>query len=1607
MTDQIISIFYAPSHSSPFQFLTFKLKDDIDDVVLFNSVIKDLNLDEMHQFYTIEQNISSETIQFSFTIGQVLTVLPANAFSPGQLITKTDQLVKYLNTCGGLVIIPQVIQNLADSPLAEQQQKALHSFSNIQINQKIQQCLSCPNIDETMRNIYQFPLKNEDKFKFNQHYASHFFKIFAAVHNAVQTAQDQNYQQFVTESSGNLFLRCTNITQQINSCLNKERDSDMEWLLQNVQLLAHCQIQQDLNQPKAPQNFLPFFDNLFDPNATTEQAESHILGVPRLMHQVQNSASRIGQHLRVRQKTYGDLDFKRCNAPLWLYLVRDNQLNYAVIVGVSQQDPFASDKLSKCRTTRLSYPAQFIAKAAFGEVPDIDGPFKAIDVLSVEFVAKYLEQFNGQCLGLNFFRYAIEWSISNFDQTYIKKVLLNEFEVKLGKALKICGKTSDLTDLVAEKMGGQTVLNNLSPQEILLFNSILDDMGRKQLVQGLKKYQMVNRKWFDKIVSGVINLISKEIISQLPQTSNKFTHDYQLYKISLQELAINILNIINPIEFSEPLLILLQHSLLYSANNISLYKQSNIRLESQVKAIMHNINVSQFSKDVNVNQTFVSNSIIIMQQIKEILVCRKDLLHKLDNLELYDNTIQALFPRIGFSQHIFGQLSQQSPDWYVIREICRDKKQIVQPLQIALENAGVLPTFDQIQKFGQGHTQINTSLLTFNFDQQFSTLEDFSMGQDSPIQGVLLQEKDLLVNEFDDLLEESIQQPNSKLEYWYELVAHSKKVHTITSDEIKLAISNSTIESKNADVNELHQKIKEVQDKLGQDKEFIINPYPITIQILVNISGVTRLLYQSTIVLAATHQSQYSARKTTSKELDRQIRLCFEQKIQEMLSHFNSQKSTYNGFLTLFSNIQITYRNSIGVDSYREFDLSRQHKIKRDGKSVFSMHMVDTWVKRVNQIKNSNNSNVMIMYNGITSKKEVLINQFGQIPCQYIYDKTEIKNQKFGRLNFVSKELLNASTGLIIQSVVDIQNNVQSDFAQQITRNQLQLAQKYGIVLKKFKLIHIDQTTGKLMKEMQLSKNILHIIIFYDELPESQNTFSLLPFDLFGADKEEQLVISGRDSQRVFHQNCILQYGKEFKEVQVGNKKILQQVMNYGYVSPLQYQQKYDAVNKLNSKMLLQLYYELFTKNQLQNIQEGPVFYKNKTETNFNLQNLSCDVLQLKNLSILASQPLTNIPLNYEKCFLENYINAFESYDISFTQFMKFNIIGDLIDVLNDLLFDQQTVPDVAEMICQVVGLHAPTESEMEYLKQLITNQQIIRQTLDDIVTKIEYNQGIRRESSTVNIKSGPSLELSNDIPLETSFQKIEKEKKSNVWNKIMQIKQKMEEQKQQQKILFQPVEPLHKKPQTRTKPVQPQVQKTPELKTSELQQYTSVTECNILGITQESTINNQEIDTQRRNSFLDAQSVFINKDSKVKDRPQPPLPFNKSSAALQSYPSVFTKISPFTSPSFNFDAHTDTYINDDDFQQIALKQIEPQFTIKNEARWSFIESRNHQSPQISTLEPEMNKKEKPQRPDRMSMSEPALSLEMSTSSTNEGHSKIKPQKPLKKSSLFKKGEQM
>ncbi|CAL5999698.1 Hypothetical_protein [Hexamita inflata] len=132
------------------------------------------------------------------------------------------------------------------------------------------------------------------------------------------------------------------------------------------------------------------------------------------------------------------------------------------------------------------------------------------------------------------------------------------------------------------------------------------------------------------------------------------------------------------------------------------------------------------------------------------------------------------------------------------------------------------------------------------------------------------------------------------------------------------------------------------------------------------------------------------------------------------------------------------------------------------------------------------------------------------------------------------------------------------------------------------------------MKEMQLSKNILHIIIFYDELPESQNTFSLLPFDLFGADKEEQLVISGRDSQRVFHQNCILQYGKEFKEVQVGNKKILQQVMNYGYVSPLQYQQKYDAVNKLNSKMLLQLYYELFTKNQLQNIQEGPVFYKIK-----------------------------------------------------------------------------------------------------------------------------------------------------------------------------------------------------------------------------------------------------------------------------------------------------------------------------------------------------------------------------------------------------------------------------
>ena len=85
--------------------------------------------------------------------------------------------------------------------------------------------------------------------------------------------------------------------------------------------------------------------------------------------------------------------------------------------------------------------------------------------------------------------------------------------------------------------------------------------------------------------------------------------------------------------------------------------------------------------------------------------------------------------------------------------------------------------------------KVQTSILAFNFDRAATKLEDFR-GKLLPVHGVLVSSKQINVNEFDDFLEEQVLQPNSQCEYWYDLTINNYKNHTLTGDEIRLALSD-------------------------------------------------------------------------------------------------------------------------------------------------------------------------------------------------------------------------------------------------------------------------------------------------------------------------------------------------------------------------------------------------------------------------------------------------------------------------------------------------------------------------------------------------------------------------------------------------------------------------------------------------------------------------------------------------------------------------------------------------------------------------------------------------------------------------------------------------
>ena len=72
-----------------------------------------------------------------------------------------------------------------------------------------------------------------------------------------------------------------------------------------------------------------------------------------------------------------------------------------------------------------------------------------------------------------------------------------------------------------------------------------------------------------------------------------------------------------------------------------------------------------------------------------------------------------------------------------------------------LEQSGVIPSIEQLEKFGDGRVKVQTSILAFNFDQTATRLEDFR-GKLLPVHGVMVSSKQINVNEFDDFLEEQV-----------------------------------------------------------------------------------------------------------------------------------------------------------------------------------------------------------------------------------------------------------------------------------------------------------------------------------------------------------------------------------------------------------------------------------------------------------------------------------------------------------------------------------------------------------------------------------------------------------------------------------------------------------------------------------------------------------------------------------------------------------------------------------------------------------------------------------------------------------------------------------
>lgn len=94
---------------------------------------------------------------------------------------------------------------------------------------------------------------------------------------------------------------------------------------------------------------------------------------------------------------------------------------------------------------------------------------------------------------------------------------------------------------------------------------------------------------------------------------------------------------------------------------------------------------------------------------------------------------------------MFGKLEEKSYDYKIFDILLSSQGQPLGDygknlITRMLEQSGVIPSMEQLEKFGDGRVKVQTSILAFNFDKAATKLEDFK-GKLLPVHGVMVSSK--------------------------------------------------------------------------------------------------------------------------------------------------------------------------------------------------------------------------------------------------------------------------------------------------------------------------------------------------------------------------------------------------------------------------------------------------------------------------------------------------------------------------------------------------------------------------------------------------------------------------------------------------------------------------------------------------------------------------------------------------------------------------------------------------------------------------------------------------------------------------------------------------